>query len=87
MRPTVSSTLALLIGTGAVFALPNEEIPTAEPAYLAKVKTAAPDEIVAKATIDMMQGGKPKALQTSTNGFTCPIGGDGTCFPARLMST
>ena len=60
MRLTVSSTLALLIGTGAAFALPNEEIPTSEPAYLAKVKTAAPDEIVAKATIVMMQDGKPK---------------------------
>jgi hypothetical protein len=51
MRLTVSSTLALLISSGAVFALPTEEIPTSEPAYLAKVKTAAPKEIVDKASI------------------------------------
>jgi hypothetical protein len=78
MRLTVAPTLVLLICTGASFALPNEEIPTAEPAYLAKVKTAAPEEIVAKASIVMMQDGKPKLLQTGTNGFTCSIGGDGT---------
>jgi hypothetical protein len=78
MRLTVFSTLALLISSGAVFALPTEEIPASEPAYLAKVKTAAPKQIVDKASIIMMQDGKPKSLQTGTNGFTCMIGGDGT---------
>jgi hypothetical protein len=82
MRLTVSSTLALLIGNGAAFALPTEEIPTSEPAYLAKVKTAAPEQVVAKASIVMMQDGKPRSLQTGTNGFTCTIGGDGTPFCA-----
>jgi hypothetical protein len=48
MRLAVSSTVALLIGAGAVFAPPTEEIPNSDPAYLAKVKTAAPEEIVAK---------------------------------------
>jgi hypothetical protein len=72
MRLTVSSTLALFIGTGAVFALPTEEIPTSEPAYLAKVKTAAPKEIVDKASIIMMQNGKPKSLQTGTNTLGVP---------------
>ena len=88
MRLTVSSTLALLISTGAVFALPTEEIPTSEPAYLAKVKTAAPKEIVDKASIIMMQDGKPKSLQTGTNGFTCMIGGDGTplCADENAMA-
>jgi len=74
----LSSTLALLIGTGTALAFPTEEVPTAEPAYLAKVKTAAPAEIVAKASIVMMQDGKPKSLQTGTNGYTCLIGPDGT---------
>src|SRR5260370_16419484 len=69
MRMILSSTLALLIGTGAAVAYPTEEVPTSEPAYLAKVKTAAPEEIVAKASIVMMQAGKPKPLQTGTNGF------------------
>ena len=78
MRMILSSTLALLIGTGAALAFPTEEVPTAEPAYLAKVKTAAPAEIVAKASIVMMQDGKPKSLQTGTNGYTCLIGPDGT---------
>ena len=78
MRMILSSTLALLIANGAALAFPTEEVPTSEPAYLAKVKTAAPAEIVAKASIVMMQDGKPKSLQTGTNGFTCLIGPDGT---------
>jgi hypothetical protein len=78
MRMILSSTLALLIGTGAALAFPTEEVPTSEPAYIAKVKTAAPAEIVAKASIVMMQDGKPKSLQTGTNGYTCLIGPDGT---------
>jgi hypothetical protein len=78
MRMILSSTLALLIGTGAALAFPTEEVPTSEPAYLAKVKTAAPAEIVAKASIVMTQDGKAKSLQTGTNGYTCLIGPDGT---------
>lgn len=79
MRMILSSTLAVLIGTGAAFAFPTEEVPTSEPAYLAKVKTAAPEQIVAKASIVMMKDGKPtKTLQTGTNGYTCLIGSDGT---------
>ena len=78
MRMILSSTLAVLIGTGAALAFPTEEVPTSEPAYLAKVKTAAPEQIVAKASIIMMKDGKPKSLQTGTNGYTCLIGPDGT---------
>jgi hypothetical protein len=48
-----SSTLALLLGTGATLAFPTAEVPTSEAAYIAKVKTAAPEEIVAKAIIVM----------------------------------
>ena len=59
--------------------IPTEApVPTSEPAYLAKVKTAAPEQIVAKACIIMMQDGKAKSLQTGTNGYTCLIGPDGT---------
>jgi len=57
---------------------PTAEVPTSEAAYLAKVKTAAPEPIVKKATIVMMRDGKPRELQAGTNGFTCMIGGDGT---------
>src|SRR6516164_2807589 len=78
MRLILSASLAFLIGSGAALAFPTSEVPTSEPAYLAKVKTAAPDEIVAKATITMTQDGEEKTLQTGTNGFTCFIGGDGT---------
>jgi len=78
MRMILASMFALLIGTGAALAFPTEEVPTSEPAYLAKVKTAAPAEIVAKASIVMMQDGKTKFLQTGTNGYTCLIGPDGT---------
>ena len=71
MRMILASMFALLIGTGAALAFPTEEVPTSEPAYLAKVKTAAPAEIVAKASIVMLQDGKTKFLQTGTNGYTC----------------
>jgi len=57
---------------------PTAEVPTSEPAYLAKVKTAAPELIVSKATIIMMQEGKPRELQAGHNGFTCLINPEGT---------
>ena len=78
MQMIISSTLAVVIGTGAALAFPTDEVPTSEPAYLAKVKTAAPEQIVAKASIVMMQDGKSRSLQTGTNGFTCQISEDGT---------
>ena len=49
MRMIFSSTLALLIGTTPALAFPTEEVPTSEAAYIAKVKTGAPEQIVAKA--------------------------------------
>jgi hypothetical protein len=61
-----------------VLAFPTAEVPTTEAAYIAKVKTAAPEEIVAKATSVMTQDGKERSLQTGTNGFTCFINRDGT---------
>ena len=66
---------------------PSAEVPASESAYLAKVKTAAPEQIVNKATIVMTQGGKPKELQAGTNGFTCYIDGAGTpaCADANGM--
>jgi hypothetical protein len=66
---------------------PTAEVPTSESAYIAKVKTAAPEQIVAKASIVMTQGGKSKELQGGTNGFTCYVGGDGTpaCADANGM--
>ena len=71
-------TLASLVSAGAM-AFPTEEVPTSEPDYLAKVKTAAPPQIVAKSTITMpMKDGTTKTLQSGTNGFTCMIGSDGT---------
>src|SRR5919205_3756957 len=57
---------------------PTTEVPTSEPAYLAKVKTAAPEHIVNKASIIMMQEGKPRELQAGSNGFTCLIDPNGT---------
>ena len=43
---------------GTALAFPTAEVPSSETAYVAKVKTAAPEEIVAKATIVMTQDGK-----------------------------
>lgn len=65
--------------TTSASALPTEEIPKAEPAYIAKVKTAAPASVVNNATITMPQpDGSSRTVQTGSNGFTCFIGNDGT---------
>jgi len=65
--------------TTSASALPTEEIPKTEPAYIAKVKTAAPASVVNNATITMPQpDGSSKTIQTGSNGFTCFIGNDGT---------
>ena len=88
MRVVRLSAIALLFSAGAVLALPTEEIPTNEAAYLAKVKTAAPESIVARATIVMpMKDGKQTTLQTGNNGFTCLIDNSGTplCADANAM--
>jgi hypothetical protein len=75
---TALTMLALLVANSA-HALPTEEIPTSEPEYLAKVKTGAPEQIVANSTITMkLKDGTTKTLQSGKNGFTCMINGDGT---------
>src|SRR5690348_4295873 len=88
MKLILPSSLAFLVSAGVAVAFPTAEVPTSEPAYLAKVKTAAPEEIVAKATISMTQDGKEKTLQTGTNGFTCFIAADGTplCADENAMA-
>jgi hypothetical protein len=81
MHTLLGFVATLLIGCGLAYAqhqYPTDEVPTSEPAYLAKVKTAAPEAIVSKATIVMMQEGKPRELQAGSNGFTCLIAPDGT---------
>jgi len=83
MRTSTCAVLAFLAGTGIALAeFPTDEVPTSEPAYLAKVKTAAPEQIVNKASIVMMEDGKPRSLQAGSNGYTCMIGPDGTPFCA-----
>jgi hypothetical protein len=60
-------------------AFPTSEVPTSEPEYIAKAKTAAPASIVNEATIIMRQEkGDAKTLQTGSNGFTCMVSPDGT---------
>jgi hypothetical protein len=81
MRTIIGLVAILLIGgciAQAQRQYPTADVPTSEPAYLAKVKTAAPEQIVNKASIIMMQEGKPRELQAGSNGFTCLIGPDGT---------
>lgn len=81
MRTIVCSVAALLISgcmAQAQHKYPTADIPTSEPEYIAKVKTAAPEEIVSKAPIIMMQSGKSRELQAGSNGFTCLISPDGT---------
>jgi hypothetical protein len=80
---------ALLIGgcASAQHQYPTADVPTSDPAYIAKVKTTAPEHIVSKASIIMMQGDKPRELQAGNNGFTCLISPDGTplCADANGM--
>jgi hypothetical protein len=81
MRRMLCFVAILLMGGGIAHAqhqYPTTEVPTSEPAYLAKVKTAAPEQIVNKASIIMMQEGKPRELQAGSNGFTCLVSPDGT---------
>ena len=81
MRTIICALAALLIGgciAQARQSYPTADIPTSEPEYIAKVKTAAPEQIVSKASIIMMQGDTARELQAGNNGFTCLIGGDGT---------
>lgn len=81
MRTIICLVATLLIGGGMAQAqhqYPTADVPTSEPEYLAKVKTAAPEQIVNKASIIMMQDSKPRELQAGSNGFTCLIGPDGT---------
>jgi hypothetical protein len=79
IRLAVSSMFALFLGTNLAAALPTTEVPNSEPAYLAKVKTAAPVPIVAKANIVMKQAdGSMKTLQAGNNGYTCMINAAGT---------
>jgi hypothetical protein len=81
MRTILCLVATVLIGGGMAHAqhqYPTADVPTSEPEYLAKVKTAAPEPIVSKATIMMMQEGKPRELQAGSNGFTCLISPDGT---------
>ena len=71
--PTILwSVAALLIGVGMLNAqhqYPTAEVPTSELAYLAKVKTAAPEPVVSKATIIMMQEGKPRSCKPGATGL------------------
>ncbi len=81
MRMIICALAALLIGGCMAQArqpYPTADIPTSESEYIAKVKTAAPEQIVSRASIIMMQGDKPRQLQAGRNGFTCLIGRDGT---------
>src|SRR5207302_5676559 len=78
MRIGHSATVALLLGSSAAFALPTKEIQTSEAAYIAKVKTGAPEQIIAKATIVIMKDGKETTLQKGSNGYTCLIDNSGT---------
>lgn len=74
--------------TAASAQYPTTEVPTSEPEYIAKAKTAAPESIVNEATIVMMQEkGDAKTLQTGSNGFTCLVTPDGTpaCADANGM--
>jgi hypothetical protein len=58
---------------------PTTEVPKENAAYIVKVKTAAPLNVVNNATIIRPPpDGMAQVLQKGTNGYTCFIGDDGT---------
>ena len=82
------SLAAAAFATSASAQLPTPDVPKSEPEYIAKAKTAAPESVVNKAAIVMMQGdGSAKTLQNGTNGFTCRVNPDGTpvCADANVF--
>jgi hypothetical protein len=82
------SAAAVAFTVSAFAQFPTPEVPKSESAYIAKAKTAAPEQIVNKATIIMLQSdGSSKALQTGSNGFTCMVDSSGTplCGDANAM--
>jgi hypothetical protein len=90
MRTLLTLVATVFISSSLVYAqpkYPTAEVPTTAPAYLAKVKSAAPEHIVSQATIIMMQAGKPRELQAGRNGFTCLISPEGTplCADQNVM--
>ena len=79
MHQPIAVFAMLALAGGSAWAFPTTEVPTSEPAYLAKTKTAAPEQIVAHANIVMKQAdGSMKSLQSGSNGYTCMINGAGT---------
>jgi hypothetical protein len=56
-------------------------------AYMKKLATAAPAQIVRDATIARMENGKMQTLKQGTNGFTCMVIGGNTpmCADANAM--
>lgn len=57
---------------------PTEEVPKTLDGYLAKVKTAAPPNVVNNATITRTPPeGITQIIQSGSNGYTCFIGDDG----------
>jgi hypothetical protein len=69
---------ALIVVSGAAIAQQRPAVPS-DDAYLAKVGTAAPIDVVKASTIVAMdKNGTSRTLQKGTNDFTCMVMADGT---------
>lgn len=73
------STRSISLGLALILAsLGSAQAAATNDAYMNKVMTAAPPNIVNNATIVRMGAGGMKTLQNGTNGFTCMVMGNGT---------
>jgi hypothetical protein len=61
---------------------PTPEVPKSDPEYIAKAKTAAPEQIANKETIIRMKDdGSSTTLQAGSNGFNCFVMSDAAPGP------
>ena len=68
----------LMIAVAAAAHAQQQPAATTDANYIAKVMTAAPEQIVKGATIVAMEKGTMRTLQQGTNEFTCMVMGNGT---------
>jgi hypothetical protein len=85
---TIASVFMFATYSLAQFKRPTDEVPRTLDGYLAKIRTAAPPNVVNNATITRTPpDGLAQVIQSGTNGYTCFVGSDGTpeCDDANAL--
>jgi hypothetical protein len=78
-RLVAAVTGCLMLAVAAAAYAQQQPAPSTDSDYIAKVMTAAPEQVVKGATIvTMTKCGPVRTVQTGTNDFTCMVMGNGT---------